>query len=72
MDFVNRYVPEVAGEGDVQLDLDVLPPERQKEFAALLQAVLAARATVLETFCSPLTKDSRRVSSNLTSFHHEA
>jgi hypothetical protein len=71
MDFVNRYVPEVAGEGDVQLDLDVLPPERQKEFAALLQAVLAARATVLETFCSPLT-NSRRVSSNLTSFHHEA
>ncbi len=63
------YLPEVAGEGDVQFDLDALPPEQQKEFAALVQAVLAARSTVLETFCRT-TKDPRRAC--LTSFDHEA
>ena len=50
INFVSRHV-EVAGQGDVQLDLDALPPEQQKELVVFVKTVLDARSeTVLETF----------------------
>ncbi len=49
---MSRHVLQAEGQGDVQLDLDALPPEQQKELVAFVKNVLDARSeTVLET-CS--------------------
>ena len=49
--FVSPHVLQAEGQGDVQLDLDALPAEQQKELVAFVKTVLGARSeTVLETF----------------------
>ena len=53
--FVSRLAG-VPDEGDVQLDLDALAPERQKEVVAFVQSVLDKRETVGEKVTSTSLK----------------